>query len=233
MFFHAYVESLLNRKLLATSGGAFRYIAPAVIGNAIAALLIIYIIFPIINIHVSERPFFIIYLVGTTSGKIFVDRLGVSSVIQSNIYHMIWGLFCLIVLVTLITYTEFEGSKGQERTTAGLGVGIITLSFCIFAVMDLATNAIRKGVMSLKQFPMLTKLLTAFALLIFCFLGFYLLDGIKAIIWLCFLIVSYPVLLAFMGSLLNGVEFSPRQLQSLYKDSLRSVPVLGKFIRDQ
>src|SRR4051794_9654666 len=75
-----------------------------------------------------------------------------------------------------------------------------------------------------------TKFLTFMLIAIAALGGIYLLEPLKAVLWVFFLIVSYPVLSAFLSSLLDGTRFSPEELNTIYTRSLKSIPFLGRFV---
>jgi uncharacterized integral membrane protein len=62
--------------------------------------------------------------------------------------------------------------------------------------------------------------------------GFIVLETTKAVLWLLFLAVAYPVLVAFMSSALDGTRFTPAQLIAIYKESIRALPKLFGFLKD-
>jgi hypothetical protein len=73
------------------------------------------------------------------------------------------------------------------------------------------------------------KLLTLLVVIGAALLGFYLLDVIKGLLWLLFLLIAYPVIASFLSSLLDGTQFTPKELQELYASSLRSLPFITKL----
>jgi hypothetical protein len=79
--------------------------------------------------------------------------------------------------------------------------------------------------------PEMGKLFAAFFVLLACLLGFYILDAYKAVVWLVFLIVSYPVIAAFLSSLFDGTRLNAAELRGLYRDSLKSIPGLPGLLR--
>jgi hypothetical protein len=74
------------------------------------------------------------------------------------------------------------------------------------------------------------KLLAFGVVLVAALGGFVVLDGIKATLWLAFLIVSYPVLVALISSLLDGTRFSADQILKMYVESLKSLPLIGRLV---
>ena len=62
------------------------------------------------------------------------------------------------------------------------------------------------------------------------FVGFVLLDTMKAVLWLTFIVVACPVLYGFLVSTADGTKFEASDLIALYSKSLRSLPLLGKLI---
>lgn len=62
--------------------------------------------------------------------------------------------------------------------------------------------------------------------------GFVLLDTTKAVLWLFFLIIAYPVLMCFSSSLIDGTKFTASDLINVYRESLRALPSLFNFLRN-
>jgi hypothetical protein len=63
-------------------------------------------------------------------------------------------------------------------------------------------------------------------------LGFLVLDLTRAVLWLLFFAISYPVLIAMLGSVLDGTRFTAAELISIYKESIRAIPALLQFLKD-
>jgi hypothetical protein len=61
--------------------------------------------------------------------------------------------------------------------------------------------------------------------------GFFILDLPRAIVWLIFLTLSYPVLIAFFSGAVDGTRFSPEHLIAIYGESLRALPSLFEFLK--
>jgi hypothetical protein len=70
------------------------------------------------------------------------------------------------------------------------------------------------------------KIITSIILLSFALAGFIWLSWPRAFLWLIFLIVAYPVALAFTTA---KQSMSNKSLTEIYKKGLLQVPVLGKF----
>jgi hypothetical protein len=62
--------------------------------------------------------------------------------------------------------------------------------------------------------------------------GFFILETTRAVLWLIFLAAAYPVIISFVVSLSDGTRFTPKDLIAIYRESIRALPLLLKFIRD-
>jgi hypothetical protein len=77
------------------------------------------------------------------------------------------------------------------------------------------------------------KAATLVAFTIAALVGFLLLPIAHAILWLTFLVVSFPVAVAFITATTGGARFSPSQLIEIYAESVRALPKLLKLTRDE
>jgi hypothetical protein len=62
--------------------------------------------------------------------------------------------------------------------------------------------------------------------------GFVILPFLTGILWLIFMLVVYPVVIAFVSGLGDGTLFTPAELLKLYKESISTLPSLFKFLKD-
>ena len=74
------------------------------------------------------------------------------------------------------------------------------------------------------------KIFTSIILLSFALAGFVRLPWFSAVLWLIFLIVAYPVALAFTTS---KQSMSNSNLVEIYKAGLSQVPVIGKLFKQK
>src|SRR5271157_591545 len=81
-----------------------------------------------------------------------------------------------------------------------------------------------KGPISERE--LIWKIVISIILLGFALLGFVWLPWASAVLWLLFLIIAYPVALAFTAS---KQSMDNRNLAEIYKAGLMQVPVIGKF----
>lgn len=77
-----------------------------------------------------------------------------------------------------------------------------------------------------KRKKMVLKMLAGFVVLILVLVGFAILPPFGGVLWLLFLIIAYPLIIAFTTS---EKSMSNANLVEMYKAGLSEVPVLGKF----
>lgn len=62
--------------------------------------------------------------------------------------------------------------------------------------------------------------------------GFAILELPKAMLWLLFIALAYPVLIASLSSSLDGTRFTAKEIISIYRESLRALPALFASLKD-
>jgi hypothetical protein len=82
-------------------------------------------------------------------------------------------------------------------------------------------------VTSLSEREIIWKIIISIILLGFALAGFIFLPWASAILWLFFLIIAYPVALAFT---MAKQSMDNRNLVEIYKAGLRQIPVIGRFL---
>lgn len=100
------------------------------------------------------------------------------------------------------------------------------------ASLALCWKLTKAGTMAIRQNQALGNYISAIVILLLCFAGFKFLDGnFKIAVWFLFLLVAYPVVLAFVISLSTGTaKFTDKSLVDLYRDGLKQVPIIGKLL---
>ena len=76
------------------------------------------------------------------------------------------------------------------------------------------------------------KALAFMSVAVIAFGGFFVLELSKAIIWLIFLIISYPVVIVFLSGAIEGTKFSPENLIAIYRESLKAIPSVLRFLKE-
>jgi hypothetical protein len=76
------------------------------------------------------------------------------------------------------------------------------------------------------------KSITLLAFTLAALFGFVVLPVTSATLWLVFCVVAFPVWVSFLSSTLEGTVFRPSELLGIYKDSIRTMPSLLKFLKD-
>ncbi len=86
--------------------------------------------------------------------------------------------------------------------------------------------------MALEDKPFVTNIISTIVILVLLFAGFYIIeDRFKMVVWFLFLLIAYPVILAFTISLARGsAVFTDKSLADLYREGLTQVPFIGKLI---
>jgi hypothetical protein len=77
---------------------------------------------------------------------------------------------------------------------------------------------------------MLWKIAISIVLLSFALAGFFWLQWYSALLWLIFLVVSYPVALAYTAA---EQSLDNRDLVQIYKAGLKQVPIIGKLLNSK
>ncbi len=76
----------------------------------------------------------------------------------------------------------------------------------------------------------ITKFISILIIVIMSLFGIYVLNEIKSALWVLFMIVSYPVMAAFTSSCIGGKDFKSSDLVKIYAASIKSVPLIGRFV---
>jgi len=82
-------------------------------------------------------------------------------------------------------------------------------------------------VTSLSEREIIWKIVISIILLGFSLAGFIFLPWASALLWLFFLIIAYPVALAFTAA---NQSMDNRNLVEIYKAGLRQIPAIGRFL---
>jgi hypothetical protein len=160
------------------------------------------------------------------------------SIIQTQGIPRIWYFHDVVYGEVMAPFDQLLMMAHKDPTRSALAwslawpIAAIIYVSSVYA-LDTVIVGLRKSVMNRKRMSAnTTKLISIAIMLILCFFGFYLLDILKGIAWLLFLIISYPVLVSFVSSVLDGRSMTPKELGDMYRSSLQSLPVIKELIRE-
>jgi hypothetical protein len=114
------------------------------------------------------------------------------------------------------------------------------LTGCLFVMLALLLALViimrqsifvAKGVaVAMQRSSRLSRMAPLAFILVLALSGFLFMPTFKAVLWLVFLFVCYPVLAAFSSSIIDGTKFSSEQLTGLYVQSYRSLPLFQTIV---
>lgn len=170
------------------------------------------------------------YLVGegfvrhmALGGGIIITHRGIVEIEEAIAHHIQKATF--YPSINIINVGTMIGSQIQQSTTQSDQK--VTISIDDIKSIETRENAQKLKSSSSAQEPSpIWKIVISIILLGFALAGFVWLPWYSSILWLIFLVVAYPVCLAFTAA---RQSMSNRNLAEIYKAGLAQVPVIGKL----
>src|SRR5262249_43255097 len=161
------------------------------------------------------------------------------SFVQPLIYVIYFGTIPVVGYYSEYLFTGTapnHESMSPERTwevywNPFLSIHLLILGTIAFVTIFTMTARIWRRMASGKN-TYLANMLTMFLVLLFGFLGLKFSDSnFLAALWVIFLVLAYPLVIAFMLGIANGTaKFTEKGLVDLYRTGVSQIPVISKFV---
>jgi hypothetical protein len=162
----------------------------------------------------------------------FIGPFSVFYLFAGLIYYLSAYFLAEILGHKIEVYKTIVAAFGDVSPLGTLYVLHVILWYTATVLLLTLRDAAKETYMALEDKPFVMNIVSMIVILVLLFAGFYILNDIfKMIVWFLFLLIAYPVVLAFTISLARGdAVFTDKGLGDLYHEGLTQVPIIGKLI---